>query len=371
MIMQSRIKMRQEARESTLDSGSNVVLKYSLGIDVGKDSLDVCMYRYYTDQHGVICGSRKFPNTSAGLSSLYSWSQKKCGTSSLLYVTMEATGVYYENAAYYFDSHDVYVSVLLPSRVKQYLRSRGQRSKNDRLDAVGIARMGAEVALERWHRPSESAITLRQMTRYCESLQQIRTECLGQRESFRHSSHQNASILSMIEEEIRHCDKLISKIKKEVERLLLEDETLRPRIENILCIKGLGLYTLAVILSETGFFEMFHSQRQLVSYCGYDIVENQSGRRSGKTKISKKGNAHIRRALHMPALNMKTYREPRLNALWERVYERSKKKMVAYVAVQRRLLLLIYTLWKKNRKYNPAYKTENEDVKLQQRGCCI
>jgi len=39
----------------------------------------------------------------------------------------------------------------------------------------------------------------------------------------------------------------------------------------------------------------FKNQRQLVSFAGYDVIENSSGKHRGKTKISKKGNAHIRR----------------------------------------------------------------------------
>lgn len=98
---------------------------------------------------------------------------------------------------------------------------------------------------------------------------------------------------------------------------------------------------------------MFNSVAQLVSYAGYDVVENQSGKRVGRSRISKKRNAHIRRALHMPALNVKRWHKPTFLALWERVYQRRKIKMVAYVAVQRKLLVLIYTLWKNGQIYDP------------------
>lgn len=354
-LQQSRIMMREESRKSTLKSLPVSVLKYSLGIDVGKDNLDVCLVRYYSDQRVSILGSRKFSNNSSGIGSLYSWCLGKCRESAPLVVTMEATGVYYENVALYLSDRGVYVSVLLPTRVRKYLQSRGQRTKNDRADAHGIACMGAELHLERWKRPDEKSLRLRHLTRYCETLQNMRTAILGHREAFRHGGYQDARILEMIEEELRDYDAKISELKQKAEELLVSDESLKERLENITCIKGLGLYSLAVILSETGFFEMFHSQSQLVSFAGYDVIENQSGRRSGKTRISKKGNAHIRRVLHMPALNMRTYKEPRLNALWERVYERSKRKMVAYVAVQRKLLVLIYTLWKKQIKYEPYY----------------
>jgi len=38
---------------------------------------------------------------------------------------------------------------------------------------------------------------------------------------------------------------------------------------------------------------------------------------------------------------------------FERILARHNQKMKAYVAVQRKLLILIYTLWKKNEEYNP------------------
>lgn len=347
--------MRKEHEKSSLKESSSPVLKYSLGIDIGKDNLDVCLLRYHADQVEVICGTRKFANTSRGITDLYRWSESKRKFDVPLVFTLEATGVYYEKLALYLDSQGAHVSVLLPSRVKQYLRSRGQRTKNDLVDARGIARMGAELLLERWKRPSATCLALRQLTRYCETLQCTRTAALGHREALLNGGFKDDRILEMVDEEINFCETRIAELKKKVEELLSRDETCRSRVENLSSVKGLGLYTIAVILSETGFFEMFHSVGQLVSYAGYDVVENQSGRRAGKTKISKKGNAHIRRALHMPALNMRKYREPRLNALWERVFERSKRKMVAYVAVQRKLLLLIYTIWKKNTKYDPGH----------------
>ncbi|MEL6835923.1 MAG: transposase, partial [Bacteroidota bacterium] len=84
-------------------------------------------------------------------------------------------------------------------------------------------------------------------------------------------------------------------------------------------------------------------------------VERQSGSTiNGKTRISKKGNRHIRRALHFPALSVVKYHEEFTN-LYNRVYDRTKIKMKGYVAVQRKLLVLIYTLYKKNEAYDPTY----------------
>ena len=97
------------------------------------------------------------------------------------------------------------------------------------------------------------------------------------------------------------------------------------------------------------------TNKQLVSYAGYDVVENQSGNRVGKTKISKKGNSRIRRILHMPAFTAVACKEPSLPALYERTYTCHGIKMKSYVAVQKKLLLLIYHLWKNNSAYEPNH----------------
>lgn len=113
--------------------------------------------------------------------------------------------------------------------------------------------------------------------------------------------------------------------------------------------------TFAVVVSETNGFTLFKNQRQLVSYAGYDVVENSSGSKVGKTRISKKGNTHIRRILHMAALSSINH-QMELNKLYSRVLQRSTIKMKGVVAVQRKLLVLIYTIWKSNTPFVSNYQ---------------
>ncbi len=131
------------------------------------------------------------------------------------------------------------------------------------------------------------------------------------------------------------------------------------KIEQLSKVKGLGLLSAATIVAETNGFTGFDNVRQLVSFAGYDVVENQSGQRVGKTKISKKGNSRIRRMLFMPAFNAVRFGEPSCQALFERVYVRTRIKMKGYVAVQKKLLTLCYALWKNNTEYDPMYYTNN------------
>ena len=147
-------------------------------------------------------------------------------------------------------------------------------------------------------------------------------------------------------------------MEKAIQDLIEGDTVLKAQVERLTAIKGLALLSVAVLIAETNGFENFVNQRQLVSYAGYDVVENQSGNRSGKTRISKKGNSRIRRILHMPAFNAVRFGEPTCQALYERVYQKTNMKMKAYVAVQKKLLLLAYALWRHQTKYAPMHSVQ-------------
>ena len=57
----------------------------------------------------------------------------------------------------------------------------------------------------------------------------------------------------------------------------------------------MGVQTVVGVLSETNHFETVENRRQLTSFVGLDVIENQSGKKEGRRRISKKGNSYIRR----------------------------------------------------------------------------
>ena len=170
--------------------------------------------------------------------------------------------------------------------------------------------------------------------------------------------------IKILEHLVAVLNKELDKTKRLIEQHIHGNPEVKQRIENICLIKGLALLSVATVVAETNGFELFENIPQLISFAGYDVVEDQSGKRVGKTKISKKGNSHIRRILHMPALNMITYDVGAMPSLFERTFDRHGIKMKSYVAIQKKLLILIYTLWKKNEKFDPDYhKKQSAGVK--------
>jgi transposase len=120
----------------------------------------------------------------------------------------------------------------------------------------------------------------------------------------------------------------------------------------------MGTLSFAVIAAETNGFALFDNAASLVKYAGYDVIENESGKHTGKTKISKRGNSRIRRILYMPALCAVRDDQPQFKKLFERVYDKTKIKMKGYVAVQKKLLVMMYYLWKKGEQYKPLFLTK-------------
>jgi transposase len=76
--------------------------------------------------------------------------------------------------------------------------------------------------------------------------------------------------------------------------------------------------------------------------------------------MSKKGNRHLRKAMHLPALSAIRH-DPRFKAIFVRLVSKHGIKMKAVVAVQKKLLELIYTLWKTDTKYDKKYLQKLND----------
>ena len=123
-------------------------------------------------------------------------------------------------------------------------------------------------------------------------------------------------------------------------------------------IPGIGFITVVTVAAETQGFDNFTSLRQLSSFAGYDIQLKESGKFKGKTKISKKGNSHIRRAMYMPSLSAighsQTYKK-----IYNRLYEKKENGLIAGTAIQRKLLGLIYTLWKNDTEFEDNYQSKD------------
>lgn len=335
-----------------------MVVKYSLGIDISSGTFDSNLSVIDSDQNVKVIASHKFANTQNGFAECHKWVTKHWKQKDIrLVVTMEATGVYYENCALFLFKKGYTVAVVLPNKAKKYLQSTGLKSKNDKIDAKGLARMGAEQSLRFWEPMTEFFYQLREFTRQHQSLQEHRTILLNQIHANENGMFLNNMVMRQLKSLVAVVDKQIEATETAIEKHVASESEVMDKVKNITKIKGLGVLTVATLIAETNGFSLFTTAPQLVSYAGYDIVENQSGNYTGRTRISKKGNSRIRRALHMPALGVVRWEQTPFLSLYERTLERHNVKMKSYVAVQKKLLVVVYALWKKNEEYDNNYLT--------------
>ena len=120
----------------------------------------------------------------------------------------------------------------------------------------------------------------------------------------------------------------------------------------------MGIPTVACVIAETNGFAAITSIKQLQSFAGYDVQLRESGKWKGKTRISKKGNSYIRHALYFPAYTIIKHSSHH-KAFYDKLYNNKGKSLIAATAVQRKLLGLIYTLWKNDTYFDPDYVHKN------------
>lgn len=331
-------------------------LKYGIGIDMAKDSFEVSLSVIDTSQLVTIKATSTFANNLKGFSSFHSWSIRHCKDPLPAIYLVEATGIYHEQLSWFLFEKGCRVVVVLPNKAKKYKESLGLKSKTDSIDAKGLSRYACEQNLALWQPVSKKIYELRIITRQMEAISAQATMVENQYHSMIHGMYRVKEIEQMLLKQIALLQKQKDMMQQKLLQVIDQDAVLKERFMNILKIKGLGMLSLATIIAETDGFASTQSITQLTSYAGYDIMENQSGDRRGKTRISKKGNGHIRRALHFPALNMVRYEQANFHLLYQRIHQRSNIKMKGYVAVQRKLLALIYTLWKNNESFDNDYQ---------------
>lgn len=344
-------------------------LRQSLGIDVSKDHLQVCISNLEADQRIRVIASTKFSNNGKGLNQLIVWVKKHRIPDLGFKVILEATGVYHEQATYFLHEKGFEVSVVLPNKAKSFARSLNAKSKTDQIDAKILAQMGLERKLDSWKPASQNMISIKRLCRERTTLQDHKTAALNQMHA-RKSSHlpekssQNRSLKL-----IKFIEKQIKEVEESIKQVVKTDPDLKEKVDKICKVKGLGLITVIAVIAETDGFALFKNKAQLVSFAGYDVVQRESGTSvKGTTRISKKGNSYIRRALYFPALTAVKY-EPQFKDFYQRVFEKSFIKMKGYVAVQRKLLVLIYTLYKKEEPYDPQYLFKTPLQKNRQELC--
>ena len=344
------------------------VLKFHVGIDISKLKFDAAIGFVDYGQKTKLIATHAFTNSKEGFLALINWVNKKTFTEAPLSYSMEATGVYYENLAYFLNDNELQLHVLVPSLAKKYIQSIGIKTKTDKVDAKSLMLLGLERSLKKWIAPDKYFYQLRILSRERESLIKERIQLLNQRHASESSYDQNEKTSLRINKRIEILTEFVSEVELDIKNVIVQNTELNKKINKIITIPGIGMITVATVIAETHGFNLIKNVRQLTSYAGYDVVLRDSGQHKSLGKISKKGNSHIRKAMHLPALTARRM-NPNYKEFYDRIYNKRNIKMVGCVALQRKLLCLIYTLWTRDEEFKYPVNSGNHKLETSF-GCC-
>ncbi len=87
----------------------------------------------------------------------------------------------------------------------------------------------------------------------------------------------------------------------EVTKLLTElcQKTRLEDLEILRSIRGVGPKTAAPFLAEMGEVKNYSSHKKIIAYAGMDPSVHESGKFIGMSRLSKRGNRHLRRAIYL------------------------------------------------------------------------
>ena len=243
---------------------NNRTMKLYVGIDVSKDTLDVCII----DEQDKTVSDFKVRNEKSGFASIHK-TIKCLSKGDAVRVCLESTGSYSFDVAHYL-SRELSVSVANPLKVNRYAQAI-TRCKTDKVDARVIALYCRYVPFVPWNAPSAQAFELRSIMRQVAHLKKEIT-------ALRNRSHAanascsgtsrvvNASCLKIIRSLSAECRLLAAKARE----LLRGDELLNRRYQQLRTIKGIADTSALAILSEIALFPEDISTAQAVALAGLD-----------------------------------------------------------------------------------------------------
>jgi transposase len=315
-----------------------------LGLDISKLKFNACLLRADGKlRHKV------FPNNPTGFSQLCDWLARQ-GVERV-HACLEATGAYGDSLA--ADLHEAghTVSIVNPAAIKAYAQSHLPRTKTDRVDAALIAGFCSERRPLAWHPPEREVRELQALVRRLESLTEMRT----MEENRLSSGISVAAVKASVEEVLAYLSEQIKKTEALIRDHINRHPGLKQRSELLDSIPGIGETTAAVLLAEVPDISQYQSARQVAAFAGLVPRERQSGSSvRGRVRLSKIGNARLRKALYFPAITALRC-SPFFQSWAKGLRERGKSKMAVIGAAMRKLIHLAYGVLKTGKPFDPEW----------------
>ena len=305
-----------------------------VGIDVSKDHLDV-----HVRPGGT---SFRVKRDGAGLQELLV-QLEPLGPS---VVALEATGGFETVVAASLGTAGLPVIIVNPVQVRAFARALGKRAKTDPIDAAVIAHFAEATKPEVRALPDEAT---RLLSDLLARRRQIVQMIVAERQRARvltapRLQKSIARLLKALQQELKALD-------KEIDDSVRGTPVWREKEDLLRSVPGVGptiARTLLAEMPELGTLD----RREVASLAGLAPFTRQSGQWHGKSFIGG-GRSRVRAMLFMGAL-VAVQHNPALRTFYDHLLAAGKPKMVALVAVARKLLTILNAILRDQQPWSTA-----------------
>jgi transposase len=304
-----------------------------VGIDVSKDRLDV---------HVRPAGSAlSYSRDAAGIEALIG----ALGPVAPQIIAVEATGGFETVVVASLAAAGLPVVVVNPAQVRAFAAAIGRRAKTDPIDAAVIAHFAEATKPDVRPLPDAATQALADLvTRRRQIIAMIVAE--GQREK-RASPRARKSIVRLL----KTLRAELSDLDAEIDETVRGSPLWREKEDLLASVPGVGPVTVRTMLAELPELGSL-DRRKIAALVGLAPFTRQSGKWRGKSFIGG-GRASVRAVLFMAAMTAMRH-NPVLRAFHHRLRAAGKPKMVALIAVARKLLTILNAILRDKTKWQTA-----------------
>ena len=304
-----------------------------VGIDVSKDRLDVAV-RPSAESFAV-------PRTGAGIDEL----AKRLTAISPLLVALEATGGFETIVAAGLAGASLPVVVVNPAQVRDFAKAVGKRAKTDPIDAMVIAHFAEATKPPVRQLPDETTRLLADLVaRRRQIVEMIAAE------SQRARRVSNPRLKKSIARLHKALEKELAALDDDIGEHVRGTPAWAEKEDLLASVPGIGptiARSLIAELPELGTLD----RRQIAALVGLAPWTRQSGQWRGKSFIGG-GRSSVRSVMFMGALVAARYNPP-LKAFRDRLVAAGKPKLVAIIAVARKLLTILNAILRDKTPWQP------------------
>ncbi len=280
------------------------MISLPVGIDVSKDTLDVCIY---FNEESTQVG--QFTNDTEGFNQIDAvlQSHKARVGADEIHLVCEPTGGYQAALVAFAYEQEWKISLPNPAQVRDWASGIGIRAKTDKQDAYMLARFAAErKPTPTGQLPSEIA-QLDSLLRRRDLLSHIKRQERNRKHIYSRQPEMSDLVESNVDLMLSFIDDALSEVDAGIKALLKQYPELAQAAKRLQSMPGIGdklvlpmlvlLYRWEVLTNGEG------SAKKLTAYLGLDPKPHRSGTSVNKrARISRQGNRPMRSRLYMGAL---------------------------------------------------------------------